>query len=74
MTDQRRQQAWRIYRTASELPEHQRRSYVASATDDPHLFEEVILLIAEQSGLPSPVSELKSGTIIDSITTALLDL
>ena len=61
MTDQMWQQAWRIYRTARELPKDQQRSYIASASADPDVLEEVTLLIEEQPGPRDAPSELKSG-------------
>ena len=64
MTDQQWQQAWEIYRTARELPDDQRRSYVASVSADPEVFEQVILLIEEQVIQPPAAPELKAGTII----------
>lgn len=64
MTDQQWRQAWKIYRIARELPEGQQQSYVASASLDPDVLEQVILLIEEQPGPSGAPPELKPGTII----------
>ena len=47
MTDQQWQCAWEIYQAASELPDEERRSYLASISADPEVFEQVISLLEE---------------------------
>ncbi len=57
MTDQQWRQAWEIYRAARELPEDERRSYLATVSDDPEVFEEVAFLLKQPD-----LSELSLGT------------
>ena len=65
MTEQQWRQAWEIYRTARELPEDQQRSYLASVSDDPEIFEQIILLIQEQEPEPAAtVQPIEPGMLI----------
>ncbi len=61
MTDEQWQQAWEIYRTARDLPDDQRSSYLSSVSSDPEVFEQVILLIHEPADPPPLASDLKPG-------------
>ncbi len=65
VTEQQWRQAWEIYRTARELPEDQQRSYLASVSDDPEIFEQIILLIQEQEPEPAAtVQPIEPGMLI----------
>ncbi|MGH9454426.1 MAG: protein kinase domain-containing protein, partial [Terriglobia bacterium] len=61
MTDQQWQCAWEIYRAARELPDERQRSYVVSASADPEVFEQVILLLQEPAVLVPLAPDLKAG-------------
>ena len=62
MTDQQWQQAWEIFRTARELSDDQRRSYLSSVSVDPEVFEQIIVLINDPAGQAPAISDLKPGT------------
>jgi hypothetical protein len=64
VTDQQWRQTWEIYRAASNFPNVQRHSYVASVTADPEVFEQVVSLIDEPGPECSPTRDLKPGTRI----------
>jgi eukaryotic-like serine/threonine-protein kinase len=61
MTDQQWRQTWEIYRAASELPDDQRRSYLASLSGDPEVFQEVVLFLEERA---EELAELPIGAKI----------
>ena len=65
MTDQQWGEAWEIYRTAWELPENERGSFLASVSTDPEIVEQVILLLREPASQSSPEPPSKAGTRID---------
>jgi eukaryotic-like serine/threonine-protein kinase len=62
MNDRQWQEAWEIFRTARDLSDDERRSYLASLHTHPDIFEEVVSMLdepAEQIPTPPPS---KSGT------------
>lgn len=63
MTDQQWQRTWEIYRAAREFPEDEQRSFLASVSTDPEVFEQVVLLIADP-GPELSSDDLTSGTTI----------
>ena len=64
MNDQQWQRAWEIYRASEELPPAEQRSYVASASADPEVIEQVILLLEDPDQEPAPNVDQKIGTRI----------
>jgi len=64
MTDQQWQYVWEIYRAASELPDDEQPSYLASINADPEVVEEVRVLLEEQALQPLRGPNVKAGTRI----------
>ena len=70
MTDQQWQYVWEIYRAASELPDVERPSYLASINADPEVVEEVRVLLEEQAPQPLRGPDLKPGTRVGQYEVA----
>jgi Tol biopolymer transport system component len=56
MNDRQWQEAWDIFRTASQLAGEERRSFLTSVHTDPEIFQEVVSMLEEPAGEPSPES------------------
>ncbi len=60
MTDRQWQEAWEIFRAARDLPEDERRSFLASVDTDAGVMEEVVAMLNEaaEQAIPEPPSRV----------------
>ncbi|MGH9608349.1 MAG: protein kinase domain-containing protein [Bryobacteraceae bacterium] len=64
LTDEQWRRAWEIYRAASELGDEERRTYLASVSADPEVFEQLVLLMETPEPETVPAPGLQPGSPI----------
>lgn len=62
MNDRQWREAWEIFRTARELADEERGSFLSSVHTDPDIFQEVIAMLVESAREPAAGTPSKAGT------------